>query len=282
MNLKVKTALRYPGGKSKALSKIFPYIPNDFLEFREPFVGGGSVFIAAKQQAAQDSLFRINDLNYDLFCFWKQLRDNDTELINEISRIKKETIDGKLLHSELMNQHLDKSSELEIAVRFFVLNRITFSGLSYSGGYSQESFEKRFTKSSIDRLTPLSELIQDIKITNKNYEYLLNKDGDDVFIFLDPPYFNARESKLYGKKGHLHTSFNHKHFARIMKKCTDHKWLITCDDSPEIRDLFDFANILEWNLQYGVNHGKKMNENGEKKAKKGKELFIFNYELDSI
>ena len=75
---------------------IWPRIPTDFDEFREPFVGGGSVFIAVKQ-VVEDSLFRINDLNYDLFCFYKQLRDNGEELTKEIRRIKSHSLDGKKL-----------------------------------------------------------------------------------------------------------------------------------------------------------------------------------------
>ena len=41
----LKTPLRYPGGKSRALSKLFQYIPDlkGYKEFREPFLGGGSV-----------------------------------------------------------------------------------------------------------------------------------------------------------------------------------------------------------------------------------------------
>lgn len=275
MDSKIKTVLRYPGGKAKALKKILPQIPTGFKEYREPFVGGGSVFIALKQTRG-NVVFKINDLNYDLFCFWKQLRDNSEELIKEITEVKNNDLDGKLLYKNLINKDLDNESELEAAVKFFILNRITFSGLSGSGGYSQESFDKRFTKSSIERLNPLAELIQDIQITNDNYEKLIKMDGDNVFIFLDPPYLNARESKLYGKMGDLHTSFDHKRFAELMEKC-DHKWLITCDDSPQIRELFKFAKkITSWELQYGVNNGKKL-ENMDSKAKKGKELFIYNY-----
>jgi len=42
-----KTPLRYPGGKSRACKKIDPYIPDlrNYDEFREPFIGGGSVAI---------------------------------------------------------------------------------------------------------------------------------------------------------------------------------------------------------------------------------------------
>jgi hypothetical protein len=43
--------------------------------------------------------------------------------------------------------------------------------------------------------------------------------------------------------------------------------------NPEIRDLFEFANIYEWELQYGMNNYK------QEKAKKGQELFISNYEI---
>ncbi len=46
--MKIKSPLRYPGGKSKALDRIIPLIPGDFDEFREPFVGGGSVFLLSK------------------------------------------------------------------------------------------------------------------------------------------------------------------------------------------------------------------------------------------
>jgi len=46
---KVKSPLRYPGGKSRALKHILPIIPK-FDEFREPFLGGGSVFLALKQK----------------------------------------------------------------------------------------------------------------------------------------------------------------------------------------------------------------------------------------
>ena len=43
----LKTPLRYPGGKSRACEKMGPYFPDlrNYDEFREPFLGGGSVAI---------------------------------------------------------------------------------------------------------------------------------------------------------------------------------------------------------------------------------------------
>jgi DNA adenine methylase len=159
---------------------------------------------------------------------------------------------------------------LERAVRFFVLNRITFSGLVEAGGYSQQAFDGRFTESAIERVAQLGKLLQDVKITNLDYRKLLDNGGKTVFTFLDPPYLTAKKSKLYGKNGVLHTDFSHDEFASAMKACK-HSWLITYDDSPEIRNNFRFANTHPWELQYGMNNYK------QGKAEKGKELFIYNY-----
>ena len=46
----IKSPLRYPSGKQKAISQIANYIPNYFKEFREPFVGGGSVYLYLLQK----------------------------------------------------------------------------------------------------------------------------------------------------------------------------------------------------------------------------------------
>ena len=116
-------------------------IPNDFNEFREPFVGGGSVFIAVKQLIKSNAIFKINDLNYDLYCFWTNVKDNSPELVKEITQVKKNATNGKGLFKFYM-ENSKELSDLERAVRFFVLNRITFSGTVDSGGYSQQAFER--------------------------------------------------------------------------------------------------------------------------------------------
>ena len=139
-----------------------------------------------------------------------------------------------------------------------------------SGGYSQSAYEKRFTDSSIERVKNISPYLDGTKITNGDYTEALFQEGDNVFIFLDPPYWKATESKLYGVRGTLHTAYDHVQFAENMRECS-HKWLITYDDSPVIRELFDFAKIQEWTLQYGMNNYRKAS------AAKGKELFIKNY-----
>ena len=41
----LKTPLRYPGGKSKAIKTLSQWYPKIISEYREPFIGGGSIAI---------------------------------------------------------------------------------------------------------------------------------------------------------------------------------------------------------------------------------------------
>jgi DNA adenine methylase len=268
----IKTPLRYPGGKSRAVTIIAEYLPANFHEYREPFIGGGSMFIYVKQKYP-NLKYWINDLNPELFLFWQIAQTHLDELVTEIKKIKTTYQDGKMLFTELTQIDVNQLSELKRAVRFFVLNRITFSGTVESGGFSLQAFAHRFTDSSIERLIVLNEILADVKITNLDYREVVETTGKNVVIFLDPPYYSATKSRLYGKKGNLHTNFDHERFAEVMRNC-DHNLLITYDNCQEIMNNFHGFNIHEWKLQYGMNNYQQTS------AKKGDELMIFNYEIN--
>lgn len=263
----VKSPLRYPGGKSRAIEIIAKLIP-PFKEFREPFVGGGSIFIH-QQQLNPKAKFWINDLYKPLYFFWSQSKKNTDLLLETIWKFRKEFPNGKELFFYL-KENTESFSDLEKAAAFFIFNRITFSGTSDSGGFSEAAFKGRFTESSIVRVKAIQPIIKNVKITNYDFQEVIETTGDNVFIFLDPPYHAATKSALYGKNGNLHKGFDHIRFAEVMRNCP-HNYLITYDDSEYIRKLFSFANIFSWDLKYGmrnVTNGSDQN---------GKELFISNY-----
>ena len=120
----IKSPLRYPGGKSKALKQILPLVPY-FEEMREPMVGGGSVFLSLKQLFPNQK-FWVNDLNKDLYFFWKNSKEEVERLTAYIQKVKNSTEDGHKLFLNLTN-HTKDFNDFEKAVRFFILNRITFS-----------------------------------------------------------------------------------------------------------------------------------------------------------
>lgn len=271
-NSLIKSPLRFPGGKSKAIKQIIRHLPTNlskYTQYREPFSGGGSMFIYLKQTYPNLDIW-INDLNYELYLFWKIAQSDLKELVIALRKIKLKYTDGRKLFKKLTSANVEGLSDFERAVRFFILNRITFSGTVESGGFSNQSFLTRFTDSSIDRLESLHSILKDVRITNLDYSEVVNAEENRVFIFLDPPYLTATQSKLYGKDGNLHTSFDHQRFARNLVNC-QHKWLITYDNSEEIKNNFKDFNIIDWELQYGMNNYKRG------KAKKGKEIFIKNY-----
>jgi DNA adenine methylase len=263
----IKSPLRYPGGKSRAIVQISVLVP-EFEEFREPFVGGGSLFIYLRQKYPQKKYW-INDLYQPLFKFWDMCQRDLDGVIAQVSIWKNKFSEGKSLRRHL-TENYPKFNEIEKASAFFILNRITFSGTSESGGYSEQAFKRRFTISSIERLQGLKNILSGVKITNFDYEEVVRTEGDNVFIFLDPPYYSTTKSALYGKNGHLHKTFDHCRFANVMKKCK-HKWLITYDDSKFVRDIFSFANVITWDLTYGMRNVTSESNQA------GKELFISNY-----
>ncbi len=265
----IKSPLRYPGGKSRALKQILPLIP-DFQEYREPFVGGGSVFLALKPLYPERK-FWINDLYFELYTFWHCAQNNLQAVENQIVAWKNQYANGKELYKFLLAE-MPNFEPCTRAAAFFVFNRITFSGTTEAGGYSEQAFQKRFTASSISRLLELKNVLNDLIISNLDYQPVVEKAGENVFIFLDPPYYSATKSALYGKNGQLHKIFDHQKFADTMQNCR-HRWLITYDNSDYIKNLFSFAHIVEWDLMYGMRNQTQHSD------QIGKEIFIANFKI---
>ncbi|CAN5601767.1 DNA adenine methylase [soil metagenome] len=265
-----RSPLRYPGGKQKAIDQIAKYLPAKAREFREPLVGGGSVFFHARSISFAEKYW-INDAFKELMSFWQIVQDAEScqRLAQDLERFRS----GFSSADEIREFFLTARNEVpehsfREAFLFFFFNRVTFSGTTRAGGFSRAASLTRFTASSIERLLPMPAALKEARITCSDFEESILEPGEDVFIFLDPPYFTA--TKLYGHNGSLH-AFDHWKLAKLLQQ-SSHKFLITYDDCQEIRDLYKWANIKDWQLQYGMN-----NCNLKKQSKIGNELFISNY-----
>ena len=174
----IKSPLRYPGGKSRAVQLISTLIP-EFKEYREPFVGGGSVFIHLKQKFPNRNYW-VNDVYYELYTFWKNCQIDVEAVIKQVEQWRQTFETGKELHKYLQ-ENIASFDDLHKAAAFFVFNRITFSGTTESGGYSDQAFHGRFTDSSIERLRSFAKTIQQTIITNIDYQKVVEAEGDNVF-----------------------------------------------------------------------------------------------------
>ena len=268
----IKTPLRYPGGKSRAVKFLKNYFPETFIEYREPFFGGGSVGLYITQNNKNIKI-KVNDINYSLYSFWNTLKLFPNDMINGIRMLKNKFDIGRELYNFIYSRRTSNISMLDNAIYFFILNRITFSGLVDSGGYSERAFLERFTNKSIEKLKEVYFVIKDFEFYSNDFPELIQMNGDKVFIFLDPPYYSTSNSKLYGKCGDLHKNFNHNKLYDLLSN-TNHKFMLTYGNNDYIKKIYRKFNIIEWNLQYGMNNYK------QNKAAIGKELLICNYDIN--
>ena len=274
----LKTPLRYPGGKSRACTKMDPYIPDlrDYKEYREPFLGGGSVAIHVAKKYPHLNIW-VNDLYQPLVNFWQQLQDRGDILKDTLVDLKTSNNTPELA-KELFLQSKEKVNDqtlsaIDRAVHFYVVNKCSFSGLTESSSFSSQASSNNFTLRGIEKLPGYSKIISDWKITNLTYEQLLT-DDKECFTYLDPPYEIG--SNLYGRRGSMHKGFDHDTFAGDCDRFIGHQ-LISYNSSQLIKDRFTDWNAAEFDLTYTMRSvGEYMRDQKERK-----ELLLFNYEMRS-
>jgi len=268
----LKTPLRYPGGKSKAIPTLAPLLPSTLKHYREPFIGGGSMAIYVAQAYPSADIW-INDLYVPLYNFWVQLRDNGEELSETIYKKKSDIINDDDAHLKLFTEiaeSIDEQTGVDQAVSFFIMNKCSYSGLTQNSSFSVTASRANFSLVGAEKLKKFSNLIQNWKITNIDYSNLLGGEDDDTFIFLDPPY--DIKDFLYGKDREMHKSFDHERFAEEVYKIKN-KFMITYNVNERLLELYKNYECSEFDLRYSMVH------RGDKGTKDNvkKELLVTNY-----
>ena len=270
----LKTPLRYPGGKSRACVKMDPYFPDlrDYDEFREPFLGGGSVAIHITKKYPNLDIW-VNDLYEPLVNFWQQLQIFGSDLKDKLVDLKS-THNNPESAKELFLASKEKVNDqslpsLDCAVAFYIVNKCSFSGLTESSSFSEQASQNNFSLRGIEKLPEYSALISKWRITNYSYDYMM--DGNKgAFMYLDPPY--DIKDNLYGRKGSMHKGFDHDKFAADCD-ANNMDQLISYNSDQLVKDRFTNWNAGEFDLTY------TMRSTGEymRDQKQRKELLLFNY-----
>ena len=272
----LKTPLRYPGGKSRAVSKLFQYLPDltQVREYREPFLGGGSVAIEITKRYPKMNIW-VNDVYEPLYNFWCEVRDNGREMRDQLVQLKYrycEPASARVLFNQAKEKvNDDQASKLTRAISFYVVNKCSFSGLTESSSFSKQASESNFSMRGIDRLPQFGELIENWKITNLSYEELFT-DSRDIFTYLDPPY-DIRDN-LYGRKGSMHKSFDHDAFARDCDRFAGPQ-CISYNSSALIKERFEGWTVGEFAHTYTMRSVGSYNTDQAKRH----ELVLTNYEV---
>lgn len=248
----MKSPLRYPGGKTRAVKILKKYVQEYFpgrTVIMSPFFGGGSFEIAMKEEG-----FRIfaNDLFGPLFTFWTVLKDRAASLAQRVSShmpVSKEKFAD--FRKNIMNLSQDDQ-----AAAYYIINRCSFSGATFCGGYSAQAASGRLNESSLRTLQSAN--LDGIEFSNMDCcEFLrAHPEKADTLVYADPPYYI--KTYIYGKDGDMHESFDHKAFAETIRKRRD--WMISYNDCDYIRELYKGCRIFTESWAYGMNASKESSE----------------------
>lgn len=245
-----KSPLRYPGGKTRALAILERYLETHYprrTQLLSPFLGGGSFELA---QAAKGMQVFANDLFIPLYTFWNVLKLDPKGLHKAVHKyipVSKETF------LEFRTSKLEYSDPQEIAAAYFIVNRCSFSGATFCGGFSAEAAEKRCNPSAVDRLLEVD--LRNVTLSNQDAVKFLqtHPETPDTVVYADPPYYIT--SYVYGKDGDMHEGFDHAKFADYLRTRKD--WILSYNDCSYIRDLYAGCRMFTESWTYGMNNAEK-------------------------
>ena len=272
----LKTPLRYPGGKSRACTKLAEFFPDlkSYTEYREPFVGGGSVALYVSKLYPHLKIW-VNDLYKPLINFWQELQHDGEGLQDLVWSLKNKYPDRDSARElfiaakeEINNETI---SNRDRAAYFYVANKCSFSGLTESSSFSPQASESNFSYRGIEKLGEYGKLVENWSITNYDWRELMS-DNPKAFIYLDPPY--DIKHNLYGKKGAMHKGFDHDEFAQACDEFTASQ-LISYNSTQLVRDRFKYWGAAEFDHTYTMRSvGEYMKEQQERR-----ELLVVNYSI---
>jgi DNA adenine methylase len=254
----IKPFLRWAGGKTWLLPRLDQFIPDKFSNYYEPFLGGGAVFFYLKQLGKLKNRIVLSDTNRELIDCYIQVRDNVTEIIEQLKYYKNE----KDFYYFMRNSNSQSGSKK--AAKFIYLNRTSFNGIyrvNLKGKYNVPyGFKTYSTLFDFDNLRGASNCLPDAEIVHNDFQTCLNGIEKGDLAFLDPPYTVA-----HGNNGFI--KYNQKIFAwedqiRLAEiiKMIDKKgvhYVLTNVSHPTIEDLFgSLGTKVEFN-RYSVIGGKK-------------------------
>jgi DNA adenine methylase len=295
----IYSCLSYPGAKRKVIGELLELFPDGIEDWREPFLGGGSVSIGFLQsEKAKDcKKFIVGDLYSEIWAFWVGIQRDPARVESHMKEYfysfcpTHDTVaamepgdedyqalydlaieEGRKFWDWTQKDDTIKGMDLyQRAARFFLVNRVSFSSLSDSGSLSKNRFIQ-FNPRMFDRAYEVSKVIQRLEILNAPFQETMAGVTDKSFVFLDPPYIAQEGSSLYGKKGSTHKGFPHQELADLCKQLPC-KWLMTLDDSIKARKLYDGCTIERFFIQY------TMALKSAEDALAGEELLIGNYQI---
>jgi len=273
---------QYAGGKSTMLQYILPIIPKH-KAYIEPFFGSGIVF----WNKPPSNLSVINDINLNLYSFWKELKENTKELIDRLQSIMYHRHEFDKAKKDLLD---DNASRMDKALAVFICYNQSFAGKGETWGYGNSGKnENRRTSARSNSNDTLYRKIENISNNIKEIEQRLKwtqvecrdvmkiletyyDKGDTSLLYLDPPYIDAGNGHYEGK----YTEYDLINMLDLLGECNCRFILSNYKHSL----IDEYIAKLGWN-SIEVDRVLAVSANNPKINRSAKEIIVYNYTLEN-
>lgn len=239
----------------------------------EPYVGGGGVAFSLLFLEYVQTL-HLNDISRPIYAFWTAVLDHTEDLCR---LIKDTPVDVDQWHRQ--RSVLDNAQSvtlLELGFSTLFLNRTNRSGIIHGGvigGKEQTGkwkLDARYSKDDlVRRIEKIARYRGRIHLYSMDAAQFIKAVLPDIplrsLVYLDPPYFVKGE----GLYEHHYSGKDHEEIARLVQEAVKQPWLVSYDNHPEIRALYQERRQQEFDLYYSAN--RRFN---------GKEVMIFSDGLE--
>jgi len=248
--------LRYPGGKSQLAPLLIELLRENRLfdgVYVEPFAGGCGIAWHLLLNNYMSEVW-LNDFDPAIYSFWRSVID-DTEALCE--RIAKTPLTIAEWHRQ-KQAYTARKTTLDLGFATLYLNRTNRSGILTAGvigGLNQDGNYKlgcRFNRENlIAKVRRIAMYRDQIKLFREDAAKFLSKRAAKLparsLINIDPPYYrNGR---------YLYCNFyeheDHANLAEVVRSLS-RPWILTYDDTPEIRRIYGRRRTVEFDLRYSA------------------------------
>lgn len=180
---RIKPFLRWAGGKSWFIDHLEDLLDGqNFTNYYEPFLGGGSIFFSI---SVTNAVATLSDANKELIDTYIAVRDNVEEVIQYFATYEN-TSD---FYYKLREK--EPTDPFERAARFIYLNHTSYNGLyrvNRKGKYNVPFGNRKSDTIDVEEIRKASQALAGTTLLSGDFENRGDVIQEGTLVFLDPPY----------------------------------------------------------------------------------------------